>query len=252
MILEKITSKYINYITVRNYDKKKKYIGQDCIVKYLLNGKKLYKDDGETIYRNFIEVKYNKDAKEEIDIPKEKILRDIENEKKFLIDNSLYNLLPNKGKISLRIQISQSLKVIREYLFDNSLVLIGDIDYSFLGKNLVNIYKKQEDFDFYKYKAIILDPYGDEILNDKDLEKYDLFILGGIVDIDLNWQYATQYLFRNIDLPYKRIELYGSIKNVPDRINILIKILLDSIYLNIPLEKSIIINSPKKFNKYVQ
>jgi len=206
----------------------------------------LYKDDGETIYRNFIEVKYNKDTKEEIDITKEKILRDIENEKKFLIDNSLYNLLSNKGKISLRIQISQSLKVIREYLFDGNLILIGDIGYSFLGKNLVNIYKKQEDFDFYKYKAIILDPYGDEILNDKDLEKYDLFILGGIVDIDLNWQYATQYLFRNVDLPHKRIELYGSIKNVPDRINILIKILLDSIYLNIPLEKSIIIKFTKK------
>jgi Trm5-related predicted tRNA methylase len=251
MILEKITSRYINYITVRNYDKSKKYIGQDCIVKYLLNRKKLYKDNGETIYRNFIEVKYNKDAKEEIDITKEKILREVENEKKFLIDNSLYNLLSNKGKISLKIQISQSLKVIREYLFDNNLILIGNIDYSFLGKNLVNIYKKQEDFDFYKYKAIILDPFGDEILNDKDLEKYDLFILGGIVDIDLNWQYATQYLFRNIDLPHKRIELYGSIKNVPDRINILIKILLDSIYLNIPLEKSIQINSPKKFIKYV-
>ena len=251
MILEKITSKYINYITVRNYDKSKKYIGQDCIVKYLLNRKKLYKDNGETIYRNFIEVKYNKDAKEEMDIPKEKILRDIENEKKFLIDNSLYNLLSNKGKISLKIQISQSLKVIREYLFDNNLILIGDIDYSFLGKNLVKIYKKQEDFDFYKYKAIILDPYGDEILNDKDLEKYNLFILGGIVDIDVNWQYATQYLFRNVDLPHKRIELYGSIKNVPDRINILIKILLDSIYLNIPLEKSILINSPKKFIKYI-
>ena len=251
MILEKITSKYINYITVRNYDKSKKYIGQDCIVKYLLNRKKLYKDDGETIYRNFIEVKYNKDTKEEIDITKEKILRDIENEKKFLIDNSLYNLLSNKGKISLRIQISQSLKVIREYLFDGNLILIGDIGYSFLGKNLVNIYKKQEGFDFYKYKAIILDSYGDEILNDKDLEKYDLFILGGIVDIDLNWQYATQYLFRNVDLPHKRIELYGSIKNVPDRINILIKILLDSIYLNIPLEKSILINSPKKFIKYI-
>jgi Trm5-related predicted tRNA methylase len=251
MILEKITSKYINYITVRNYDKSKKYIGQDCVIKYLLNRKKLYKDNGETIYKNFIEVKYNKDAKEEIDIPKEKILREIENEKKFLIDNSLYNLLSNKGKISLKIQISQSLKVIREYLFDNNLILIGNIDYSFLGKNLVNIYKKQEDFDFYKYKAIILDPFGDEILNDKDLKKYDLFILGGIVDIDLNWQYATQYLFRNVDLPHKRIELYGSIKNVPDRINILIKILLDSIYLNMPLEKSIQINSPKKFIKYV-
>ncbi|MFP3290130.1 MAG: hypothetical protein RXN31_02890 [Candidatus Nanopusillus acidilobi] len=252
MILEKITSKYINYITVRNYDKNKKYIGQDCIVKYLLNRKKLYKDNGEIIYKNFIEVKYNKDAKEEIDIPKEKILKDIESEKKFLIDNSLYNLLPNKGKISLKIQISQSLRVIREYLFDSNLILIGDIDYSFLGKNLVNIYKKQEDFDFYKYKAIILDPYGDEILNDEDLNKYNLFILGGIVDIDLNWQYATQYLFRNIDLPHKRIELYESIKNVPNRINILIKILLDSIYLNIPLEKSIVINSPKKFSKRVQ
>jgi len=43
MILEKITSKYINYITVRNYDKSKKYIGQDCIVKYLLNRKNCIK-----------------------------------------------------------------------------------------------------------------------------------------------------------------------------------------------------------------
>ncbi|MFP3132298.1 MAG: hypothetical protein RXQ77_03080 [Candidatus Nanopusillus sp.] len=252
MILEKIASKYINYITVRNYDKSKRDIGQDCIVKYLLNKKKLYEDNGEPIYKNFIEVRYNKDAKKEIDIPKEKILKDIENEKKFLIDNSLYNLLPNKGKISLKIQIFQSLKVMREYLFDSNLILVGDIAYSFLGKNFVNVYKKQEDFDFYKYKAVILDPYGDKILNDDDLKKYDLFILGGIVDIDLNWQYATQYLFRNIDLPHKRIELYGSIKNVPDRINILIKILLDSIYLNIPLEKSIIVNSPKKFIKHIQ
>ncbi|MGC9079488.1 MAG: hypothetical protein ACP5G1_01990 [Nanopusillaceae archaeon] len=247
MILEKIASKYLNYITVRNYDKSKKYIGQDILVKYLLNKKRIYSDDGETIYKNFIEVKYNENAKEELNIDKEKIFNDLENEKKFLIDNSLFNALSNKGKESLKTQISQSLKIIREYLFDTNLILIGDIDYSFLGKNLTKIYKKQEDFDFYKYKAVILDPYGDEILEDKDLEKYDLFLLGGIVDVDVKWHYATQYLFRNIDLPHKRIEYKGSIKNVPDRINIIIKILLDSIYNNIPLEKSIEINSPKKF-----
>ncbi|BFI73171.1 tRNA (adenine(9)-N1)-methyltransferase [Nanoarchaeota archaeon] len=247
MILEKITSKYINYITVRNYDKNKKYLGQDILVKYLLNKKRIYKDEGKTIYKNFIEVKLNQNAKEMLELDKEKILKDLENEKKFLIDNSLYNLLSNKGKISLKTQITQSLKFIREYLFDTNLILIGDIDYSFLGKNMVKIYKKQEEFNFYKYKAVILDPYGEEVLNDDDLKKYDLFILGGVVDIDLKWYYATQYLFRNINLPHKRIEYKGSIENVPDRINILIKILLDSIYLNIPLEKSIEINSPKKF-----
>ncbi|MGC9133086.1 MAG: hypothetical protein ACP5GJ_01625 [Nanopusillaceae archaeon] len=247
MILEKIASNYVKYVTVKNYDKNAKYIGQDILVKYLLNKKKIYSDEGEIIYKDFIEVKYNKDAKEELEIDRDKILDNLENEKKFLIDNSLFNALSNKGKQSLKTQISQSLKFIREYLFDTNLILIRDIDYSFLGKNLVKIFKKQEDFDFYKYRAVILDPYGDEILEDKDLEEYDLFIFGGIVDIDVKWYYATQYLFRNINLPHKRIEYKGSIKNVPDRINIIIKILLDSVYLNIPIERSIEINSPKKF-----
>ncbi|BBL45752.1 tRNA (adenine(9)-N1)-methyltransferase [Nanobdella aerobiophila] len=247
MILEKITSKLLKDITVRNYNKNSNYIGQDVIVKYLLNIKKLYKDSGELIYKNYLNVYYNKEASELLDIDKDYIINKLNNEKIILIDNSLYNLLSNKGKESLKRQIIFSLKNIREYLFDTNLILLGNINYSFLGKNKVNIYNNREDFNFYKYKGVILDPYGDEVLKDDDIKKYDLFIFGGIVDIDLKWQYATHYLFKDIDFPHKRIEINNSIKNVPDRINILIKIILDSYYLNIPLEKAVVNNMPKKF-----
>jgi len=49
-----------------------------------------------------------------------------------------------------------------------------------------------------------------------------------------------------LDLPRARIELDGSIRGVPDRVNILVKILLESYYLNIPLRDAIVKNQGRR------
>jgi len=247
MILEKIVSQYTSYITVRRI--KNKYnanTAQRILVQYLLNKDQIFKDDGEVFYKNIIEVRVNKSAKESLNLPRNDIVEELKNEKHFLIDLSLYHLHHKKGQKSLLTQISQSLKEIREYLFDTNLILIGDLDYSFLGKNMVRVYKNREEFPFERFKGVILDPNADDILTDKDIKKYNLFILGGIVDVGLNWQGATSYLFRDLNLPRKKIVLGDSIKGVPDRINILIKIILEAYYKNIPLERAIVMNQAKK------
>ncbi|HIP90131.1 MAG TPA: hypothetical protein EYH22_01100 [Candidatus Nanopusillus sp.] len=247
MILEKIVSQYTNYLTIRHI--KKRYninTAQRVLVQYILNKEQIFRDDGKVIYKNIIEVRVNKNSREPLNLPKNEIIERLEKEKHFLIDLSLYHLHHRKGKKSLLIQVSQSLKEIREYLFDTNLILIGDLDYSFLGKNMVKIYKNRKEFLFERFRGIILDPCAEDVLTDEDIKKYDLFILGGIVDVGLNWHGATSYLFRNLDLPRKKIVLNGNIKGVPDRINILIKVILETYYKNIPLERAIVMNQTKK------
>ncbi|RDD52197.1 hypothetical protein BA065_02995, partial [Nanoarchaeota archaeon NZ13-N] len=219
---------------------------QRVLVNFLLDKEKIYSDEGEVIYENIIKVKLNKNAREEIEIEKEVFFDELKKEKKFLIDLSLFELHSRKGKSSLRVQVSNTLSIIRDFLFDTNLILVGDIDYSFLGKNIVLKYRKIGDVDIENYKAIILDPKGEILFDERTLREYELFLIGGIVDVGLEWEGGTSYLFRNIDLPRARIELEGSIRGVPDRINILIKILLESYYLNIPLRNAIVRNQGKK------
>jgi len=247
MILERIFSGYFSYLTIRRLKEKyKTNTAQRVLVNYLLDKEKIFSDEGKVIYENIIKVKLNKNAKDEIKIEKEIFFDKLKREKKFLIDLSLFNLHSKKGKSSLKIQISYALSVIRDFLFDTNLILVGDMDYSFLGKNMTLKYKKIEDVNVETYKAIVLDPEGDLLFNEKMLRDYELFLIGGIVDVGLEWRGGTSYLFKDLDLPRARIELNGSIKGVPDRLNILIKILLESYYLNIPLRNSIVRNQRKK------
>ena len=246
MILEKIFSEFYKEVTVRNF-KNEENLAQKILVKFFLNKKTLYLDEGEVIYENFIKVKYNKDAKNVLEIEKEKIFEKLEKEKKFLVDLSFFSYHTEKGKNSLLMQVKESLNVIREYLFDTNLILINFPKkfLNFLGKNSCKFYERNE-FDFSKYNAIILDPYGEENFEEKDLEKYDLFLIGGIVDVGQRWYYATKYLFEDLNFKRKKIELRGSIRGVPDRINLIIKILLESFYKKIPLEKAIVKNQTRK------
>jgi len=247
MILERVFSRYFPYLTIRRIKKKYKVnTAQRVLVNYLLDKEKIYSDEGEVIYENIIKVKLNKNAVNEIKIEKWVFFDELKKEKKFLIDLSLFNLHSKKGKSSLRIQVSHTLSVIRDFLFDTNLILVGDIDYSFLGKNMVLKYKNIEDVGIESYRAIILDPEGEMLFDERVLSDYELFLIGGIVDVGLEWKGATSYLFRNLDLPKARIELDGSIKGVSDRINILVKILLESYYLNISLRDAIVKNQGRR------
>jgi len=247
MILERVFSKHFPYLTIRRFKKKYRInTAQRVLVNYLLDKERIFSDEGEVIYENIIKVKLNKNAKNEIKIEKEVFFDELKREKKFLIDLSLFNLHSKKGRYSLKVQVSHALSVIRDFLFDTSLMLVGDTDYSFLGKNMVLKYKRINDVNINSYKAIILDPEGEMLFDERILRDYELFLIGGIVDVGLEWTGATSYLFKGLDLPRARIELDGSTKGVPDRINILIKILLESYYLNIPLRDSIVKNQRRK------
>ncbi len=70
-------------------------------------------------------------------------------------------------------------------------------------------------------EVILLDPNAEESLTTQDILKHDVFVLGGIVDSNMRgW---TTRLGRKIpaDVIPRRITLRGSIKGVPDRINLL-------------------------------
>lgn len=161
----------------------------------------------------------------------------------FLIDCSLYHLHSEAGKKSLKVQISQSLSLIRKYIKRDNLIIIGkNFDISFLGKSNVILYDNINKIDFSKFNPVILDPYAEKELKDDELRRFNLYILGGIVDVGQNWKYATSYLFRDLKLEKRKIVLRGSIIGVPDRINLIIKIILDSIFNNLTIEESIIKN----------
>lgn len=247
MILEKIFSEYQNYLTIRKFRKKyKKNTAQRILVSWLLNKEQIYLDEGMEIYKNIISVNLNSRASNEINLDKNLILSKLNNEKKFLIDLSLFNLHSRKGKKSLITQLQHSLSTIRDFLFDTNLIIVGNLNLDFLGNNMVRLFKNIENISLERYKAAILDPNGDLILNDDLLRFYDLFIIGGVVDVGLEWYKATEYLFKDLNLPHVRIELDGSILGVPDRINLLIKILLETYYLEIPLKDAIVKNQGKR------
>lgn len=161
----------------------------------------------------------------------------------FLIDCSLYNLHSEKGKKKLKLQISQSLSYIRKYLSDDNLIIINNgMDLSFLGKFRGRIYNNINEFDFKNYNPVILDPYAKKPLNEEEIRKFNLYLIGGLVDLGIEWKYGTQYLFKDLKFESRKIELKNSIIGVPNRINIIIKIILDVLFYNKSLEDSIIDN----------
>lgn len=247
MILERYFSNFRDSLTIRRYNKKyKKNTAQRILVRWLLGKEEIYEDEGEIIYKNIITVKLNKNAKNKVQVDKNIFLNMLRNEKKFLVDTSLYHLHSNKGKKSLIIQLQHSLSIIRDFLFDTNFIIVGNLNIDFLGNNMVYLFKNLEEFPLEKYKAIILDSEGEIVLNESLIKKYDLFLIGGIVDIGLEWHGATKYLFKDLNLSRAKIELEGSTIGVPDRINLLIKILLETSYLNIPLKEAIVKNQGKR------
>ena len=247
-MLKEIVSQYTDSITIRRIKRKyKNSLLSKILVNYLLGKEKIYSDDGIIIYEDIIKVKLNKDAKNLLELPKDEIIEKLKKEKYFLIDCSLYNLHSKKGKESLKVQISQSLAVIRRYLFDINLIIINkDMDLSFLGKNMIKVFKNVNEIDFSKYNPVILDPYAEKELKEDEIKDFNLFLLGGIVDVGLNWERATEYLFRDLNFERRKIVLGDTIIGVPDRINLIIKILLETYYDKIPLEKAIVKNQGKK------
>uniref|UniRef100_A0A7C3R8Y9 tRNA (Guanine-N1)-methyltransferase n=1 Tax=Archaeoglobus fulgidus TaxID=2234 RepID=A0A7C3R8Y9_ARCFL len=141
-----------------------------------------------------------------------------------LVDCRFYDKHTEKEKWKIGIQVRQTLGVVREYMWDDKLI----VTYRDLGFG--RFWKTTEEFLMESgiEKVVLLDPNGDE-LYDRTEEK--CFIIGGIVDKAGTKKGYTSKIGKSlekegVEVDYRRIELRGDVVGVPDRINHIAEILL--------------------------
>ncbi len=145
-----------------------------------------------------------------------------------VIDCRYHDLHSKKEKKKLLLQIRQTLGVIREYMWDDRLIVT-------LKCGCGRYYQSSEDFlrqmDF--KNVILLDPNAENIYNG---EKADCYIIGGIVDKAGNKKGLTSKIGEELEkagfsVDSRKIVLRGDTVGVPDRINhiteIILKVVLD-------------------------
>lgn len=139
------------------------------------------------------------------------------------VDCRFYDLHSEKEKKKIRLQVTKTLGTIREFMWDEKLVVAGK-DFG------VGIYcQKLEEFLHDKgiREVVLLDPNGDELFKG---EKADCYVIGGIVDKgenrDLTTVIGDELEKAGIKCKRQRIELRGDIIGVPDRINHIAEIVL--------------------------
>ena len=141
-----------------------------------------------------------------------------------VVDCGFYDEHSEKEKWKIELRVKQALGVVREYMWDDKLV----VTYRDFGYGLH--YPSTEEFLKNRgiEKAVLLDPNGEELYSKTGA---DCFIIGGIVDKSgLKKGYTSKIgkalESEGIDVDYRRIELRGDVVGVPDRINHIAEILL--------------------------
>ena len=146
-----------------------------------------------------------------------------------VVDCSFFDKHIEKEKKKLLLQISQTLGVIRRYMWDEKLVVTA------LDCGIGVYYPSTAEFIKGRKirNVILLDPFGEEIF---DGQKADCYIIGGIVDKVGNktgWTSKIGEMLRKEGIEFRsvRILLRGDTIGVPDRINtiaeIVLKVVLD-------------------------
>ncbi len=146
-----------------------------------------------------------------------------------VVDCRFYDLHSEKEKRKLGIQVKQTLGVIREYMWDEKLIISG-IDFGFGC-----YYPSTEEFLAEKNisRIVLLDPNAEKVF---DGSKAECYIIGGIVDKSGNKRGLTSKIGEQLekagfDVDSRKILLRGDIVGVPDRINhiaeIVLKVILD-------------------------
>ena len=137
---------------------------------------------------------------------------------KLVIDYGLWSYHTEHEKWLLKKQTLLTLQTIREHLWDRNLVLAN-------CPTEISEYIKEWDFfgdiftNKFKGDALVLDPHGETIL--KKFEQNKVYSLGGIVDKSNRMR--TKEIGYN--LKGGRLELNNKVSNVPDRLNIITKIM---------------------------
>ncbi len=141
-----------------------------------------------------------------------------------VVDCSFFEKHIEKERRKLLLQISQTLGVIRRYMWDERLVITAlDCGVGVYYPSTAKFIKDKGIEDI-----ILLDPFGEEVFEG---QRADCYIIGGIVDKVGNktgWTSKIGKMLRNEGIEFRsmRILLRGDIVGVPDRINTIAEIVL--------------------------
>ena len=161
-----------------------------------------------------------------------------------LIDCSFFDLHSEKEKSRLKVQLKATLGVVRDFMWDEKLVISGDLPTEFI-KDLspkIRFYDAPAEFlRNLKGKIILLDPNAKEIFKG---EKADCYIVGGIVDKSGSKKGLTSKIGEmlekeGIEFKSMKIELKGDVVGVPDRINSITEVLLLTVLDGLEIEEAI-------------
>ncbi len=153
-----------------------------------------------------------------------------------VIDCRFYDLHSEKEKKKLLLQIRQTLSVVREYMWDEKLIVTLNCGCGVYYPS-VEEFLAEKDFD----NIILLDPNGEEEFKG---ELADCYIIGGIVDKAGDKKGWTSKICRilrenGFDVKSQKILLRGDVVGVPDRLNHITEIVLRVVLDGEDLEKAI-------------
>ncbi len=140
-----------------------------------------------------------------------------------VIDCRFYDLHSEKEKKKLLLQIRQTLNVVREFMWDERLIVTLDCGCGVYYPS-VEDFLAEKNFE----KVILLDPEGEEEFKG---EFADCYIIGGIVDKagdKKGWTSKICKILREkgFNVKSQRILLRGDVIGVPDRLNHIAEIVL--------------------------
>ncbi len=144
-----------------------------------------------------------------------------------LIDCRYHSIHTEKELRRLRLQLKCTVGVIRKFMWSGKMIVTGkkfpEVETPF--------YREAEEFFKEKNieKILLLDPNAEEEFSNND--KYDCYVIGGIVDLCGNKKGLTSKLGRElersgVEVISKKFTLKGDVTGVPDRINSIAEILL--------------------------
>ncbi len=141
-----------------------------------------------------------------------------------VVDCRFYNLHTEKEKWKLELQIKQTLGVVREYMWDDRLIVTGK------NFGFGQFYESTEQFLERKgiKHVVLLDPNAKDVF---DGSRAECYIIGGIVDKSGNKRGLTSKIGEKlrsagVEVDSRKILLRGDVVGVPDRINHIAEILL--------------------------
>ncbi len=146
-----------------------------------------------------------------------------------VVDCRFYELHTEKERRKLEIQLKETLGVVREFMWDDKLVVTGKDFGVGVYYDTTEEFLRENDIK----RVVLLDPNGDKLFGKMEA---DCYIIGGIVDKSGNKKGLTSRIKEELEkagfkVDSRRIELRGSIIGVPDRINhvaeIVLRVVLD-------------------------